>query len=229
VQKTWVNTYDPDLKFSGKEREGYSGLDYFGARYYDHKNYRFNSVDPIINREEALVNPQLWNLYAYCRNNPITYFDPDGMDFVKYDFNLGMWESDPGYAEAKYEQQKQQIRRIYTNLSLEAISGMMLMLPPVVATGPPPYFGTGPKNNLKTPKWVKDSNTFVNWMKNIQKSGVTVTKAQANKIVKLARKFGVKIRLDEPHTNTNWDVPHLNIGKKGQAHIIVPKGYKLPD
>jgi len=23
-------------------------------------------------------NPQLWNLYAYCRNNPITYLDPDG-------------------------------------------------------------------------------------------------------------------------------------------------------
>jgi RHS repeat-associated protein len=78
VQKTWVNTYDPKMKFSGKEREGYSDLDYFGARYYDHKNYRFNSVDPIINKEEALYNPQLWNLYAYCRNNPVTYFDPDG-------------------------------------------------------------------------------------------------------------------------------------------------------
>jgi hypothetical protein len=35
-------------------------------------------VDPIINKTEALYNPQLWNLYAYCRNNPITYYDPDG-------------------------------------------------------------------------------------------------------------------------------------------------------
>jgi len=35
-------------------------------------------VDPIINKKEALFNPQLWNLYAYCRNNPITYFDIDG-------------------------------------------------------------------------------------------------------------------------------------------------------
>ena len=78
VQKTWINTYDPKLKFSGKEREGYSELDYFGARYYDHKSYRFNSVDPVITREEALSNPQLWNLYAYCDNNPITFLDPDG-------------------------------------------------------------------------------------------------------------------------------------------------------
>lgn len=66
-------------------------------------------------------------------------------------------------------------------------------------------------------------------MKNIQKSGKTLTKAQADKIVKKARKFGVKVRLDKPHINTKWDVPHLNIGKKGQAHVRVTKGYKLPD
>jgi hypothetical protein len=35
-------------------------------------------VDPVINRVAALYNPQLWNLYAYSRNNPITYYDPDG-------------------------------------------------------------------------------------------------------------------------------------------------------
>ena len=78
VQKTFTNAYAPELKFSGKEREGYSELDYFGARYFDNNSYRFISVDPVINKEEALSNPQLWNLYAYCANNPITHFDPDG-------------------------------------------------------------------------------------------------------------------------------------------------------
>jgi RHS repeat-associated protein len=79
VQKTWTNTYNPKLKFSGKEPEAYSGLDYFGARYYDHNIYRFISVDSITSKKEALSNPQLWNLYAYSRNNPITFFDPSGM------------------------------------------------------------------------------------------------------------------------------------------------------
>ena len=79
MQKQWVNTYQPSLKFSGKEREANIELDYFGARYYDHSKYRFISVDPVINKEEALANPQLWNLYAYCGNNPVTYHDPDGM------------------------------------------------------------------------------------------------------------------------------------------------------
>jgi RHS repeat-associated protein len=81
VQKNWTKSYDPKLKFSGKEREAYGDLDYFGARYFDHDSYRFISVDPIINKVEALSNPQLWNLYAYCKNNPITYLDPDGRIF----------------------------------------------------------------------------------------------------------------------------------------------------
>jgi len=81
IQKEWVNTYNPKQKFSGKERETYSDLDYFGARYYDNTSYRFTSVDPVRNRKEALGNPQLWNLYAYCRNNPITFVDPDGREF----------------------------------------------------------------------------------------------------------------------------------------------------
>lgn len=69
---------DPNPKFSGKEREKYSGLDYFGARYYGNNYYRFLTVDPIMNKEEAMSNPQLWNLYSYCRNNPVTFLDPDG-------------------------------------------------------------------------------------------------------------------------------------------------------
>jgi RHS repeat-associated protein len=78
IQHTWVNTYQPKLQFSGKEREAETGLDYFGARYYANGQYRFVSVDPIISKEGAVSNPQLWNLYAYCRNNPITFIDPNG-------------------------------------------------------------------------------------------------------------------------------------------------------
>jgi RHS repeat-associated protein len=78
LYKTWIDTYHPKPGFSGKEREFGSEMDYFGARYYGHKQYRFISVDPILNKEETITNPQLWNLYTYCRNNPIGYYDPDG-------------------------------------------------------------------------------------------------------------------------------------------------------
>jgi len=78
IQKIWENSYSPELKFSGKERDSESNLDYFGARYYANFSYRWLSPDPVINRDEAMRNPQLWNLYSFCRNNPATYWDPDG-------------------------------------------------------------------------------------------------------------------------------------------------------
>ncbi|MBC7360811.1 MAG: hypothetical protein H5U06_00765 [Candidatus Aminicenantes bacterium] len=54
-------------------------MNYQSDCYYRIFHYRWLSPDPMINREETLRNPQLWNLYSFCRNNPVTYWDPDGL------------------------------------------------------------------------------------------------------------------------------------------------------
>ncbi len=77
------NTYDPQLKFSGKERDVESEFDYFGARYYDRSQYRFISVDPNIPAYAAAGDTQMWNVYTYCRGNPINYIDPDGRQTIE--------------------------------------------------------------------------------------------------------------------------------------------------
>ena len=82
VQQTWTNAFNPELKYSGKEQDAESGLYYFGARYYDPSIYRFLSPDPVIPTEKVLYNPQRWNLYGYCGNNPIRYIDQDGRSFL---------------------------------------------------------------------------------------------------------------------------------------------------
>ncbi len=69
---------DPLPKFSGKERDAESQLDYFGARYYDKSQYRFISADPMRGGIAPLGDMQLRNNYAYCRNNPITWLDITG-------------------------------------------------------------------------------------------------------------------------------------------------------
>jgi RHS repeat-associated protein len=65
-------------KFTSKERDPETGLDYFGARYYGSKIGRFTTTDPVYTTEENTVDPQRWNRYAYARNNPLRYTDPDG-------------------------------------------------------------------------------------------------------------------------------------------------------
>jgi RHS repeat-associated protein len=82
TQKTWPSTYDPSPKFSGKERDDESGLDYFGARYYDHGLYRFLSADPAGPSESQKYDLVRWNLYAYCGNNPTGYVDPNGQSYL---------------------------------------------------------------------------------------------------------------------------------------------------
>jgi RHS repeat-associated protein len=67
-------------RYTGKERDLETGLDYFGARYYGARLARFTTVDPLLDQETAILDPQRWNRYAYGRNNPYRYVDPDGKD-----------------------------------------------------------------------------------------------------------------------------------------------------
>lgn len=80
-QTTSGSCGDPSpMHFTGKERDSESGLDDFGDRYYSSPMGRFTSVDPIWVKIDRLVDPQRLNLYAYGRNNPLLFVDPDGRD-----------------------------------------------------------------------------------------------------------------------------------------------------
>ncbi len=78
---TAVSGYVPfSGQFTGKERDGESGLDYFGARYLSAAQGRFTSADPKL-FPDATFDPQSWNKYAYVRNNPLRLVDPNGEDW----------------------------------------------------------------------------------------------------------------------------------------------------
>jgi RHS repeat-associated protein len=63
-------------KFTGKQRDAETGLDYFGARYFSAAQGRFMSPDSTA--YSKMSNPQSWNLYAYSFNNPLRFIDPTG-------------------------------------------------------------------------------------------------------------------------------------------------------
>jgi RHS repeat-associated protein len=64
-------------KFTQKERDNETGLDWFDSRYFSSSQGRFTSPDSYGGR---LVNPQTLNLYSYVKNNPLKYVDPTGHD-----------------------------------------------------------------------------------------------------------------------------------------------------
>src|SRR5262249_1063546 len=69
-------------KFTGKERDSESGLDYFGARYYSNGLGRWVSADWSAMPEPVpyadFGDPQSLNLYGFVGGNPASKVDPDG-------------------------------------------------------------------------------------------------------------------------------------------------------
>jgi RHS repeat-associated protein len=76
----FINNDPNHYKYNGKERDAETGLDYFGKRYYGNSFSRWTSPDPQAIALRHLLNPQKLNKYAYVLNNPLSFFDPNGME-----------------------------------------------------------------------------------------------------------------------------------------------------
>jgi RHS repeat-associated protein len=70
-------------KFTDKERDSESGLDYFGRRYYASLFGRWTGSDPINFSTKHILRPQRWNKYTYVENDPLGSIDPDGNEDYK--------------------------------------------------------------------------------------------------------------------------------------------------
>ena len=69
-------------RFTGKERDEESGLDYHGARYYAPWLARWGSADPLV-LDAGAFGPAAGrplNPYGYCNASPLGAVDPDGRD-----------------------------------------------------------------------------------------------------------------------------------------------------
>ena len=78
----FTNTCSQNYKFTGKERDPDLGVYNMGARFYQDAMARFYSPDWSADAEPIpyarISDPQSLNLYAYARNNPLLFLDPDG-------------------------------------------------------------------------------------------------------------------------------------------------------
>jgi RHS repeat-associated protein len=88
--------YNPEItvnnrKFTGKERDSETGLDYFGARYYGSALGRFITPDWAAKAAAVpyaeFADPQSLNLYSYVRNAPTSKIDNDGHSDAMVQYN----------------------------------------------------------------------------------------------------------------------------------------------
>jgi RHS repeat-associated protein len=68
-------SFQVSRRFTGQIFDAESGLYYYNARYYDPELGRFIQADDEI---PDFANPQSYNRYSYCLNDPLTYDDPTG-------------------------------------------------------------------------------------------------------------------------------------------------------
>jgi RHS repeat-associated protein len=71
-------SFQVSRRFTGQVFDNETGLYYYNARYYDPELGRFIQADP---RIQDLANPQSYNRYSYCINDPLRYTDPTGLDY----------------------------------------------------------------------------------------------------------------------------------------------------
>jgi RHS repeat-associated protein len=110
------------FRFTGKERDGETGLYYFGARYLNPQTSMWLSADPAmgeyipqapINDEAKKHNQNLPGMggvynyvnlhaYHYSFNNPVRYSDPDGTDGEDGIITATLSQGDPKALEKKW-------------------------------------------------------------------------------------------------------------------------------
>lgn len=75
-RNTFSSTAFPvSRRYTGQMLDDDTGLYYYNFRYYDPQLGRFTQPDDIIS---DLADPQGYNRYAYVRNNPLRFTDPNG-------------------------------------------------------------------------------------------------------------------------------------------------------
>jgi RHS repeat-associated protein len=100
--ETWYETGPADKwKFTSYENDSESGLNYAMSRFQSPRLGRFMGLDPLPGH---LRNPQSLNRYSYVTNDPISLFDPTGMEgeddapcgpFENCDGNFAELQDDP--------------------------------------------------------------------------------------------------------------------------------------
>ncbi len=221
------NVTQTRLNYTGQRLDD-TGLLYYHARYYDPVLGRFTSPDSIV---PDVPNSKL--TVDFHESGFISSVNGENAQVLQ----KGFW------FQLDCQSRKNAVKPNGPSTPQALNRFAYVLNNPVKSSDPhghglPPSYGNVP---LIPPVWVKDTRSFISWLKGISndmiKSGRVLTKAEADKIVALAREYGVgsRILLDPPHeevasrnplVRTN---PHLGVDGVQDIHLPVEEDYDNPD
>jgi RHS repeat-associated protein len=145
------------------------------------------------------------NSYSYAGNNPTTNIDPDGRRWLRDLMGAGGGGGGGGVLFGGY-------------LLLKGFFTWVWRL-------------VGPAGRAVVPTWVRSGTTVASWAKVLEtlwrSSRVMPTAPTVQRLIDLARKYGLKVECNKGHWGTPWWFRHLHIGDQ-RFHVPVPPGMDLP-
>ena len=88
-----------------------------------HWKVRFTSPDALIMKKEWLADPQRWNHFAYVRNNPLRYIDPNGEDLtIIYSYGPDASEEQKKWFEANKAKIFAQIQKKFNEAGVQNVA-----------------------------------------------------------------------------------------------------------
>ena len=117
VLKMQGNLQQYSQNFNDKVYDEVAALSYHGHRYYDPDSLLWNRADPLYNMwpDAAGGTPHRANLYSFAGNNPVSQFDPDGLDF--FPMSELSWHRRAGrYYQPALKQTARQVKATVVNI-----------------------------------------------------------------------------------------------------------------
>lgn len=103
--------YSSEYRFWTKSHDDFSGLDYFGYRYYSSEMGRWISKDPIE------LNSK--NLYTFSKNNPMNFIDLYGLCAMQIDNNKNAYQNELKDSQYLLKDILEMEKRVGTDKTLE--------------------------------------------------------------------------------------------------------------
>lgn len=92
------------FRFRGYAYDNESGLYYLNSRYYDPETGRFINADSYVDTESG--TPSSTNMFAYCENNPVMGYDPEGTWDYKLHRKISNGEADKKHQKSYFSKRK---------------------------------------------------------------------------------------------------------------------------